>query len=34
VALPAGVELTLERDDSGTMWYRAGALRLGPVRFD
>jgi hypothetical protein len=34
VALPAGVELTLEQDDSGAMWYRAGALRLGPVRFD
>ena len=34
VALPAGVELTLEQDDGGAMWYRAGTLRLGPVRFD
>ena len=33
VALPAGVELTLEQDDSGAMWYRTGTVRLGPVRF-
>jgi DNA-binding transcriptional ArsR family regulator len=34
VALPPGVELTLEQDASGALWYRAGGLRLGPVRFD
>ena len=33
VAIPAGVELTLEQDDAGALWYRAGGLRLGPVRF-
>jgi DNA-binding transcriptional ArsR family regulator len=33
VALPPGVELTLEQDASGALWYRAGGLRLGPVRF-
>ena len=32
-AIPAGVELTLEQDDAGALWYRAGGLRLGPVRF-
>jgi hypothetical protein len=34
VALPPGVELTLEQDEQGALWYRAGAVRLGPVRFD
>lgn len=33
IALPSGVELTLEQDASGALWYRAGALRFGPVRF-
>jgi hypothetical protein len=33
VALPAGVQLTLEQDADGALWYRAGSLRLGPVRF-